>query len=118
MMSDGPSDQDNDPAHPDRPLRHPLDSEEAARAIGAAAGEGEAKGPLMPRSPMTDLTASLQVLFRHYAAAIDLHPEAVDRLCKEFRQKLGVLIAKYGQAAVDKAIDEIPEEAWPSVGLH
>jgi hypothetical protein len=31
------------PALPARPLRHPLDPEEAARAVGAAAGEGEAK---------------------------------------------------------------------------
>jgi hypothetical protein len=58
------------------------------------------------------------MLFRHYATAIDLHPDAVDRLCAEFRQDMRCVLAKYGQAAVDKAIAEMRDEAWPSVALH
>jgi hypothetical protein len=49
-----------------------------------------------------ELMPGLAALFRHYAAAIDLHPGAVDCLCKEFRQDIGLIIAKYGQAAVEK----------------
>jgi hypothetical protein len=69
-------------------------------------------------SPMDDLTASLAALFRHYAAAIDLRPGAVERLCKEFRQDLGLLIAKYGQVAVDRALNGMHDTVWPSVELH
>jgi hypothetical protein len=67
-----------------------------------------------------DLTARLEALFRRYVAAIDLHPDSasIDRLCEQFGLELGELIAEYGHAAVDEAIDEIPIEAWPSVGLH
>jgi hypothetical protein len=67
---------------------------------------------------MDDLTARLQALFRSYAAAIELHPDRVDRLGEQFRQDLGELIAGHGHAAVGKAINEIASEAWPSVGLH
>jgi hypothetical protein len=69
---------------------------------------------------MDDLTARLQALFRRYSAAIELHRDraSIDRLCEQFRQDLGELIAEYGHLAVDEAIDEIPSEAWPTVGLH
>jgi hypothetical protein len=52
---------DHDPAphDQDNPLRHPLDPEEAARAIGAAAGEGEAEGVMFTaRSALTLLAES------------------------------------------------------------
>jgi hypothetical protein len=67
---------------------------------------------------MDDLTARHQALFRSYTAAIDLYPDRVDRLGEQFRQDLGELIAEHGHAAVGNAINEIPSEAWPSVGLH
>jgi hypothetical protein len=57
---------------------------------------------------MDDLAARLQALFRSYAVAIDLHPVTIDRLCVRFREELGLLVAEYGHAAVDKAIDELP----------
>ena len=28
------------------------------------------------------------------------------------------VIAEYGPAAVDAAVDKIPKEAWPSVAIH
>jgi hypothetical protein len=56
--------------------------------------------------------------FRSYAVAIDLHPETIDRLCERFREELGLLVAEYGHAAVDKAIDELPDGPWPSALLH
>jgi hypothetical protein len=67
---------------------------------------------------MRDLTARLQALFRSYAADIELNQDAVDRLCEQFRRDLGELIVEYGHAAVDKAIDDLPDGPWPSVSLH
>jgi hypothetical protein len=67
---------------------------------------------------MDDLAARLQALFRSYAVAIDLHPETIDYLCERFREELGLLVAEYGHAAVDKAIDELPDGPWPSALLH
>jgi hypothetical protein len=52
---------DHHPAHhhPRRPVRHPLDPEEATRAVGAATGEGEAEGVMFTaRSALTLLTES------------------------------------------------------------
>jgi phosphate uptake regulator len=67
---------------------------------------------------MSDLTARLRALFRSYAADIELNQDAVDRLCEQFSRDLGELIAEYGHAAVDKAIDDLPDGPWPSVPLH
>ncbi len=67
---------------------------------------------------MSDLTASLEALFRRYAEAVDLHPRALRRLHTEFRKDMDVLIAQFGKRAVDKAIAELPDERWPSVSLH
>jgi hypothetical protein len=41
---------DHHPARQDRLVRHPHDPEEAARAIGAAAGEDDAEGVMAGRS--------------------------------------------------------------------
>ncbi len=65
-----------------------------------------------------ELSARLAMLFRHYAAAMDLHPEGADRLCAEFREDMRWMIAKYGQATVDKAVAEMRGDVWPSVELH
>jgi hypothetical protein len=42
---------------------------------------------------------------------------ALDRLREDFHWELELLIVKFGQAAVDKAIDAMPQ-TWPSVSLH
>jgi hypothetical protein len=47
------------PAHQDHGLRHPLDPEEAARAVGAAPDEGEADGV----TPCKDLWLMARALF-------------------------------------------------------
>ena len=69
---------------------------------------------------MSDLTADLDALVRRYAAAWDSGPPraALDRLGEEFRREMDLLIAKYGKAAVDKAVDALPAVRWPSVSLH
>ena len=67
---------------------------------------------------MNDLPALLLVLFRSYATNIELNQDSVDRLCDQFRLDLGELIAEYGDSAVDKAIDDLPDGPWPSVSLH
>jgi hypothetical protein len=72
------------------------------------------------REPMTDLIAHLEALVRRYAAECDLQPPSagLDGLGEDFCEEVDLLIAKYGQAAVDKAIDAMPDAAWPSVSLH
>jgi hypothetical protein len=67
---------------------------------------------------MDDLPARLVALFRSYAANIELNQDSVDRLCDQFRRDLGELIAEYGHAAVDGAIDELPDGPWPTANLH
>jgi hypothetical protein len=37
---------------------------------------------------------------------------------KRFRKSMRVLIAEFGHAAVDAALDEMPDEAWPSILFH
>ena len=72
------------------------------------------------REPMSDLTADLEALVRRYAAACDLLPPraTLDRLGEAFRREMDLLVAEYGQAAVDKAVDALPAVRWPSVSLH
>jgi hypothetical protein len=69
---------------------------------------------------MTNLTAHLEALVRRYAAECDLQPPGavLDRLGEEFRREIDVLVAQYGQPAVDKAIGALPDARWPSVSLH
>ena len=69
---------------------------------------------------MSDLTADFEALVRRYAAACDLLPPraALNRLGEAFRRQMDLLVAEYGQAAVDKAIDALPAVRWPSVSLH
>jgi hypothetical protein len=65
---------------------------------------------------MDDLNARLEALLRLYAATSDQGDGA--RSSEQFRRDLALLVADYGHAAVDKALDEMPDEAWPSVDLH
>ena len=67
---------------------------------------------------MSELAASLEALFRRYAEALDLHPQALRRLHADFRRDMDVLVTQFGKGAVDKAIAELPDERWPSVSLH
>jgi len=69
---------------------------------------------------MDELTARLEALFRYYAADHDPHESfaALGRLVAEFRREVRLLIAEYGQTAVDKALEEMPDAARPSVSLH
>ena len=69
---------------------------------------------------MDELTGRLEILFRQYAASYDRrHGIAVlGRFSKQFRKDMNQVIAEYGEAAVDRALDAMPNEAWPSVALH
>lgn len=68
---------------------------------------------------MDELTGRLETLFRHYVAAFERRQGDGVQLADGFRTELRFLIAQYGRAAVDAAIDGIPAgEAWPSVSLH
>jgi hypothetical protein len=66
---------------------------------------------------MDDLTARLESLFRRYGAAMgDRDVDAV-RLAKQFYEEADLLIAQYGQPAINAALDA-PAVASPSVSLH
>jgi hypothetical protein len=66
---------------------------------------------------MDDLTAQLESLFRRFAAALDQCPDDHVLITKQFSEEADLLIAKYGQPAIDAVLDA-PGEAWPSVSLH
>jgi hypothetical protein len=67
---------------------------------------------------MDDLTGRLEALLRLYAAADDNGHRNGARLAERFRRDLRLLVAEYGPKAVDAALEEMPDEAWPSVLLH
>jgi hypothetical protein len=67
---------------------------------------------------MDALTARLECLFRRYSAASgQCHGERAP-VPKQFLEEVDLLIAQYGQPAIDAALDEAPGEAWPSLSLH
>jgi hypothetical protein len=45
-------------------------------------------------------------------------PATFDQSIELFRKDMRRLIAEFGQAAVDAALDEIPDGSWPSTSLH
>jgi hypothetical protein len=65
---------------------------------------------------MDDLTTLLKALLHHYAAAFDQPPDG--RLGEQFRRDMQLLVSEYGVMAVSSALDEIPDEPWPSASLH
>ncbi len=67
---------------------------------------------------MDDLTARLEALLRRYAVAIDQGQGEAAQLADEFRKGLRLLVAEFGQPAIDAALDELPKAASPSVSLH
>jgi hypothetical protein len=67
---------------------------------------------------MDDLTARLEALLCCYAAAIDQGQGEAAQLADEFRKGLRMLVAEFGQSAIDAALDELPNAASPSVSLH
>jgi hypothetical protein len=52
---------------------------------------------------MDDLTARIDALFRRYATDLDKRRFDGIQLAKQFRMNMDLLIAKYGQAAIDAA---------------
>jgi hypothetical protein len=66
---------------------------------------------------MDELTARLEAIMRRYAAACDQGQGDGAQL--EFHKELQLLVAQYGQPAIDAALDEeMSDGAWPSVSLH
>jgi len=68
---------------------------------------------------MDDLTTRLEALMRRYAAACAQGKGDGAQLAEQFRRELQLLVAQYGQPAVDAALDEeMSDGVWPSVSLH
>ena len=69
---------------------------------------------------MDDLAAQLEALLLRHARAHDPHSDHADfeQSMMLFRKDMRRLVAQYGQAAVDAALDDMPDESWPSVSLH
>jgi hypothetical protein len=63
-----------------------------------------------------DLTLRLESLFRRYAAAAGQRQGDVP-VAKQFLEEVDLLIAQYGQAAIN-AVLNAPGEARPSISLH
>jgi hypothetical protein len=66
---------------------------------------------------MDELTAHLESLFRRYAAALRQRDVDGVQLAKQFYEEADLLIARYGQGAIEAALHG-PGEAQPSVSLH
>jgi hypothetical protein len=66
---------------------------------------------------MDDLTARLESLFRRYAAAMGERDVDGVKLAKQFYEEADLPVAQYGQAAIERVLDE-PGKALPSIRLH
>jgi hypothetical protein len=69
---------------------------------------------------MEELTAHLEMIFRHYGAAYEpgLDDAALQEIADRFCDEMRLLIAEHGQPAIGTAIDTMPIERWPSIALH
>ena len=67
---------------------------------------------------MDDLKARLAALFRHFAAALRQRQGDGPRLAEQFWKELNLLIAQYGQEAVDAALDDLPDAKLLPGSLH
>ena len=68
---------------------------------------------------MDNLTAQNDALFRRFAAELDMRRFGGVQATRQFRADMDLLIAKYGQPAIDAALDEVfIGEVWPSASLH
>jgi hypothetical protein len=67
---------------------------------------------------MNELTERLRSLFRRYAAAVAQRHGDPAPIAKQFSEEVDLLIAQYGQPAINAALDEVPGKAWPSALLH
>jgi hypothetical protein len=71
------------------------------------------------RQQMNNLTAQIDALFRRYAADLDKRRLDGVQVAKQFRVDMDLLIGKYGQPAIDAALDEVfIGQMWPSASLH
>jgi hypothetical protein len=69
-------------------------------------------------SSMDDLTARLKSLFIRHAAALEHRRSDGVQLAHQFRKDLRMLIAEFGQPAIDVALGDLPDAASPSISIH
>jgi len=65
-----------------------------------------------------NLAAQLEALLVHHARAQRSDPAVFEQSIELFRKGVRRLVAEFGYAAVDAALDDMPDEPWPSVALH
>jgi hypothetical protein len=69
---------------------------------------------------MGELTARLEMIFRHQGPAYEpgLGRTALDEIRVRLRADMALLIAEYGRPAVNAAMDVMSTDRWPSIALH
>jgi hypothetical protein len=67
---------------------------------------------------MDELTARIEALLLRYWATFERRVATVDAIVERFHDDIKILIAEFGQAAVDAALDAIPNDPPPSFSMH
>ena len=67
---------------------------------------------------MNDLTARLEALLRRIHSTALNQAEWDTASAEQFRGDLHSLVSEYGPAAVNAALDKIPDAASPSDSMH
>jgi hypothetical protein len=67
---------------------------------------------------MDNLTARLKSLLSRYAAALEHRRGEGIQLADQFRKDLRMLVAEFGQPAIDVALGDLPNASSPSISIH
>jgi hypothetical protein len=70
------------------------------------------------RAAMDELIARLESLLGRYAATLDQDEADRGQPWEQFRRELRLLIAEYGPAAVDAALNAMPDGAGATISLQ
>jgi hypothetical protein len=76
--------------------------------------------PQMGDVRMEELTAHLEMIFRHQGAAYEpsLGRTDLGEIMDRFRAEMTMLIAEHGRPAVNAAMDAMSTDRWPSIAVH
>jgi hypothetical protein len=74
--------------------------------------------PNQPADLPMDLSTAHEALLQRYAAALDPRHGDGALSADQFREDLRMLVAEYGQPAVDVALGDLPDALSPSISRH